>query len=72
MIFRTKLIDRKDENWTSFEGMLFNLITKHRDRNTGPHELMFSYRMKVCQAMLDAYDNTIDEINYERSKEKSV
>jgi len=43
-------------DWTDFETKLFNLITQHADRETG----LFSSRLIIAQAMLDAFDKEIE------------
>jgi hypothetical protein len=55
---RTPLQRRVNGTWTSFEAQLFNLVTKNADRPIGG---FFSARLRVAQAMLDAFDAAVEK-----------
>jgi hypothetical protein len=64
---RRALHVRRDEHWTKFETALYNLVTLHGDRNFSRRKFTLKKRLRMVQAMLDAYDETL----YEPSSDKS-
>jgi hypothetical protein len=42
------------QTWTAMEREVFNAVTQHWDR--GPRKPLFSARLRVVQAMLEAFD----------------
>jgi hypothetical protein len=59
---RIKLEDRVNGEWTDFEALLFNLITKGADKKIPGY---FTNRLKVVQAMLNTFDYEISKLEFE-------
>ena len=58
---QTPLKDRVNGDWSALEARLFNLVTE-----CGHKEFLFSKRLRITQAMLDAYEAEVAVLRAER------